>query len=80
MVDNRCAITKQVFPAISLRMADWIWISVRVSTLLVASSRISICAFKSMALAMVISCFCPWEILICSKSVSAKLNELFCVF
>ena len=52
---------KQVFPFISSCMAVWIFFSVWVSTLEVASSRISIFASKSMARAMVKSCFCPWE-------------------
>ena len=37
-------VTKQVFSAISSRMARWMWRSVLVSTLEVASSRISIFA------------------------------------
>ena len=48
-VDRRCAITKEVRPAISLSIAFWIRISVRVSTELVASSRISMGAFSIIA-------------------------------
>ena len=72
MVESRWAMTKQVLPFISSRMAAWIWISVRVSTLEVASSRISILASSSMARAMVSSCFCPWEMFMpfSSKMVS----------
>ena len=42
-------------------MARWMSSSVRVSTLEVASSRISILASDSMARAMVSICFCPCE-------------------
>ena len=42
MVLKRCAITNAVRPSIRRSNASWIWISVRVSTLLVASSSIKI--------------------------------------
>ena len=54
-------MTKHVLPRISARMADWISSSVRMSTFEVASSRISRCDLRSMARAMVSSCFCPLE-------------------
>ena len=61
IVDRRWAMTKQVLPFISSRIAAWISCSVRVSTFEVASSRISMFASSSIALAIVISCFCPFE-------------------
>ena len=72
MVDSRWAMTKQVLSFISSRMAAWICSSVRVSTLEVASSKMSILASNSMARAMVRSCFCPWEMFMpfSSKMVS----------
>ena len=57
MVDSRWAITKLVRPMVSSSIARWISSSVRVSTEEVASSRISMGAFCSMARAMVKSCF-----------------------
>ena len=47
--------------SISLSMASRILSSVRVSTLLVASSSMSIFASDSIARAIVISCFCPFD-------------------
>ena len=41
-VESRCAIAKTVRPAMSRSSASWIWCSVSVSTLLVASSRMRI--------------------------------------
>ena len=51
--------TKLVRFSISLSMPFWINTSVRVSTLLVASSRIRIFGSARKARAMVSSCFCP---------------------
>ena len=55
MVDSRCAITNDVRPSIRLSMAFWMRSSVRVSTLEVASSRISMRLSAKMARAMVSS-------------------------
>ena len=68
IVDRRCAITKLVRPFVSSSMARWIKTSVRVSTEEVASSRISMGAFWSIARAMVRSCFCPAEMPALSES------------
>ena len=68
MVDSRWATTKQVLWAISSRMACCTTISVRVSTLEVASSRMSMGVSMSMARAMVSSCFCPLETLAASSA------------
>ena len=59
IVESRWAMTKLVRPSISRSMASWISASVRVSTELVASSRISMALSASMARAMVSSCFSP---------------------
>ena len=48
-----------VRPSVSLSMARWMSTSVLVSTELVASSKMSMGAFSTMARAMVTSCFCP---------------------
>ena len=50
---------KLVRPSISRSKACWIWISVLVSMLEVASSRISIGGRQSITLVMHNSCFCP---------------------
>ena len=50
-----------VRPSMSRSMADWICRSVWVSTLLVASSRISMGESMRIARAMVKSCFCPLD-------------------
>ena len=60
MVESRWAITKLVRPRIRLSMAVWMRCSVRVSTLLVASSKIKILLSARMARAIVSSCFWPW--------------------
>ena len=52
-------MTNEVLPRMSSRMAVCTFCSVSVSTLLVASSRMSIGASHSIARAMVRSCFCP---------------------
>jgi hypothetical protein len=67
IVESRCAMTKLVRPVISRSSASWISASVRVSTELVASSRISIGASASMARAIVRSCFSPAEMLSASS-------------
>ena len=69
MVLSRWAMTKQVLPFISLSMAFCTSISVRVSTLEVASSRISSGRLASSARAMVSSCFCPPERLVVSSLI-----------
>ncbi|MNP57644.1 hypothetical protein D3C76_1524890 [compost metagenome] len=61
MVDSRWAMTKLVRPAIIRRKASWMRSSVRVSMLLVASSRISMGGSTSMTRAMVSNCFWPWD-------------------
>ena len=63
MVESRWAMIKLVRPCIRLSMARWMSTSVRVSTELVASSRISTLESARMARAMVSSCFCPWDTL-----------------
>ncbi len=60
IVDRRWAMTKLVRPRIRRSMAVWMRCSVRVSTLLVASSRIRMRLSARMARAMVSSCFWPW--------------------
>ena len=60
-VDSLWAMTKEVLPTIMRSMASWILLSVRVSTELVASSRISMGASFIMALAMASCCLCPAE-------------------
>lgn len=60
-VERRCATTKLVCPAISASKARCTSISVRVSMLLVASSKISISGRHSIMRAMHKSCFCPAE-------------------
>ncbi len=61
IVDSRCAITKLVLPFMSSCMAFWMWTSVLVSTLLVASSRMRIAGSARMARAIVSSCLSPCE-------------------
>ena len=58
---------KLVRPFIRLSIAFWMRTSVRVSTELVASSRIRILGSARIARAMVRSCFCPWETLLASS-------------
>ena len=60
MVLNLWAMTKLVLPRISLPKASCICISVRVSTLLVASSSTSIAGSATRARAMLMSCLWPW--------------------
>ena len=59
MVDRRCAMTKLVRSCRSADMACWTNSSVRVSTELVASSRMSSAGSDRKARAMVTSCFSP---------------------
>ena len=61
MVDRRWAMMKLVRFCISESIAFWISTSVRVSTELVASSRIRILGSARKARAMVSSCFWPCE-------------------
>ena len=70
MVDRRWAITKLVLFCIRLFMAFWISTSVLVSMELVASSRIRILGLASMVLAMVSSCFWPWDRLLASSLIT----------
>ena len=65
-------MTKLVRPSVRRSIARWIKSSVRVSTELVASSRISIGAFWSIARAIVSSCFCPAEMLVASERTVSK--------
>ena len=74
IVDRRWAITKLVRFSVSLSMARWMSSSVRVSTELVASSRMSMGAFWSMARAMVSSCFCPAEMLVASERTVSNMT------
>jgi hypothetical protein len=59
MVESRCAMTKLVRSVRSADIACCTSSSVRVSTELVASSRISSAGFARKARAMVMSCFSP---------------------
>ena len=61
IVDRRWAMMKHVLPRIRRSMAFWMRSSVRVSTLDVASSRISSSRCARSARAMVSSCFWPEE-------------------
>lgn len=58
---------KLVRPSIRWSMAFWMAISVRVSTLEVASSKMRIFGSETMVRAMVSSCFWPWLILLASS-------------
>ena len=58
-VESRCAIAKTVRPATSLDSASWIFHSVSVSTLLVASSRIRMRGLCRIALAIEMRCRSP---------------------
>ena len=70
MVESRWAMTKLVRPLRRLVMASWTSISVRVSTELVASSRMSRSGAERKARAMVMSCFWPTETLDPSSSMT----------
>ena len=72
MVLRRWAITKLVRLDVRASMARCVISSVRVSTLLVASSSISMGLSWIMALAMVSSCFCPAEMAMDSSSTVSK--------
>ena len=61
-------MTKLVRSFMSSAIACWISTSVRVSTELVASSRIRMSGSARNARAMVSSCFSPWETLVASSS------------
>ncbi len=69
MVERRWAITKLVRPTRSAFMASWMSTSVRVSTELVASSRMRMAGWARKARAMVSSCFCPALMLSPSSSM-----------
>ena len=68
IVESRCAITKLVRPCRSRAIAAWIRTSVRVSTLLVASSRMRMLGSARNARAIVSSCLWPDEMLEASSS------------
>ena len=72
MVDRRWAITKLVRWSASRFMASWICTSVRVSTELVASSRMRIDGSGRKARAMVSSCF--WPALMLSASSLIRVS------
>ena len=72
MVDSRWAMTKLVLPCRSRDIASWMRISVRVSTLLVASSRMRMGGLARNARAIVSSCFCPADRLEASSSSSVS--------
>lgn len=59
-VESLWAITRVVLVAISRSIPFSMCFSVLVSTELVASSKIRIGALEIAALAMLISCLCPW--------------------
>ena len=62
-------MTNDVRPSISLSIAIWMRRSVRVSTELVASSKISMLRSARIARAMVISWRWPWLILLASSLI-----------
>ncbi len=72
IVDSRCAMTKLVRPLRSELMARWMSTSVRVSTELVASSRIRMAGSERNARAMVSSCFSPALTLDASSSMTVS--------
>ena len=77
MVDRRWAMTKDVLPTVRSSIAFWITLSVRVSTDDVASSSIRSGAFSMIALAMVICCLCPAEMLaLSSRTVSSPSGRV----
>ena len=65
-------MTKLVRSARSAFIASWISTSVRVSTELVASSRMRIAGCDRKARAMVSSCFCPALMLSPSSSITVS--------
>ena len=65
-------MTKEVRPAIRLSIAFWMRSSVRVSTLEVASSRISMRRSARMARAIVSSWRWPWLMLLASSLISVS--------
>ena len=72
MVESRCAMTKLVRSERSAAMARWTSTSVRVSTELVASSKINSAGSARKARAMVISCFSPALMLLPSSSITVS--------
>ena len=70
MVESRWATTKLVRPSIRVSKACWIWTSVRVSMLEVASSRISMGGRHSITRAMQRSWRWPWLRLSSVRTVS----------
>ena len=72
IVDSRWAITNVVRPCIRFFIARWMSTSVRVSTELVASSRISIGGSARNARAMVSSCFSPADRFVASSSMTVS--------
>ena len=65
-------MTNEVRPAMRLSIAFWIRSSVRVSTELVASSRMSMRRSARMARAMVSSWRWPWLMLLASSLISVS--------
>lgn len=59
MVLTLCATVRVVSPLVSLSRVDWINFSFLRSRAEVASSRMSSCGLRRMALAIAIRCFCP---------------------
>ena len=72
IVERRWAITKLVRPAMSVSIAWTMACSVRVSTELVASSRMRIAGSASIARAMVRSC--RWPALTLSASLASTVS------
>ena len=69
IVERRCAMTKLVRPSVSLSIAVWISSSVRVSTELVASSRIRIgesCTIARAIMPISTTRSSPWRSSVCS--------------
>jgi hypothetical protein len=73
IVDSRWAITNDVRPVRRVFIARWISTSVRVSTELVASSRIRMLGSARNARAIVISCFSPADTLEPSSSITVSM-------
>ena len=72
IVDSRWAMTNVVRPFIRRAIARWIRTSVRVSTELVASSRIRIGGSARKARAIVRSCFSPADTFVASSSMTVS--------
>lgn len=77
MVESLWATTKLVRPFMRVSKACWMRISVRVSMLEVASSRMSIGGWHSMTRAMHSSCFWPWLMPSSDRMVSRLFGSLW---